>query len=130
MDDDEIEVTPLEADEIDMTPRSPAFKPLALRTPPAVSVTPQLTISPVISHTSSLTCTTSAAEVVSSEYSDALSTAHPRKTKTVQKRALRLLETGCMPLFPPAKREWGTRTILPSRNNGTKSQFADSFTSL
>ena len=115
MDDDEIEVSPLEADEIEMTPRSPAFKPLALSTPPAVSVTPQLTISPVISHTSSLACTTSAAEVVSSEYSDALSTAHPRKTKTVQKRALKLLETGCMPLFPPAKREWGTRTVnIPS----------------
>ena len=115
MDDDEIEVTPLEADEIDMTPRSQAFKPLALSTPPAFSVTPQLTISPVIPHTSSLACTTSAAEVVSSEYSDALSTAHPRKTKTVQKRALKLLETGCMPLFPPAKREWGTRTVnIPS----------------
>ena len=87
MDDDEIEVTPLEADKIKMTPRSAVFKPLALSIPPAVSVTPQLTISPVISHISILTCATSAAEVVSLEYSDALSTAHSRKTKTVQKRA-------------------------------------------
>ena len=52
-----MEVTLLGADEIEMTPRSPAaFKPLALRdTPPAISVTPQLTISPVISNVSHLT---------------------------------------------------------------------------